>query len=138
MTKGQIDALLKWLAGLGLGTNDGDVVHELQLARSDGPPVSVVLVFHYLIPHRILSSALEQVNDKLRDISDRIENAGYIGNNVVSELMDEIRATITNSQVSSKAQTGQRPKLLIEPVSYTCIHRTWRITSPGAEGMFRT
>ena len=138
MTKGQIDILLKWLARLGLGTNDEDVACKLRSARNNSPPVSVVLVSRYLIPHRILSSAPEEVNDKLRDISDRIENAGYIESSVVSEFMDEIRVAITNSQVSTKARTGQRSKLLTEPVSCTCIHRTWRITSPGAESLFRT
>jgi len=50
----------------------------------------------------MLSSALERINGKLHDI----ENAGHMGSNdekVVSELVDEIRAAITNCQVSSKA-----------------------------------
>jgi len=48
------------------------------------------------------------VDNKLRDIFNRIESAGYMGvggGKVVSELVDEIRAAITNFQVSNKAQT---------------------------------
>jgi len=50
----------------------------------------------------MLFSALERINGKLQDI----ETAGHMGSNggnVVSELVDEIRAAITNCQVSSKA-----------------------------------
>ena len=93
MTKEQIDALVKSLDRLGLGDNDGLLV-------------SVISAPLYSILYLILSSALERINDKLRDVSNRIENAGYMGSNdgkAVSELMDEIRAAIANRQVSSKA-----------------------------------
>ena len=46
------------------------------------------------------------MNDKLEDISNRIGNGNYTGNNdgkAVSELMNEIRVAITNGQVSSEA-----------------------------------
>lgn len=105
MTKEQIDTLVKSLDRLGLGTNNGDGVHE----RNNGLLVSVISVPLYPIPYLPLFSTLERINDKLRDIFNLIKNAGYIGSNngkVVSELMDEIRAVITNCQVSSKAQTG--------------------------------
>jgi len=55
------------------------------------------------------SSTLERFKQKLQEVSDRIENAGYTGSNedaeVVSQLMDEIRAAIVDCQVSDKAQT---------------------------------
>ena len=47
-------------------------------------------------------------DNKLRDISDRIESAGDMGvggGKIVSELVDEIRTAIANFQVSNKAQT---------------------------------
>ena len=55
---------------------------------------------------RTLSSALEQTNEKLRVISDRIENTGFMRSDdrkVVSELVDEIRAAIADRKVSNKA-----------------------------------
>ena len=55
------------------------------------------------------SSTLERFKEKLQEVSDRIENAGYTGSDedaeVVSQLMDEIRAAIVDCQVSDKAQT---------------------------------
>lgn len=52
-------------------------------------------------------STLGRFKDKLRDVSDRIEDAGYMGSNedaeIVSQLMDEIRAVTVDCQVSSKA-----------------------------------
>ena len=50
----------------------------------------------------MLSSALERINGKFQDI----ETAGHMESNdgkIVSELVDEIRAAITNCQVSSEA-----------------------------------
>ena len=96
--------MVKSLDRLGLGTNDADTVHKLQL-------MSVISAFLHSIPHRILSSGLERINisNKLRDISGRIENTGDMGMNggkVVSEPVDEIQTTTTNCQVSNKAQTG--------------------------------
>ena len=55
------------------------------------------------------SSTLERFKQKLQEVSDRIENAGYTGSDggaeVVSQLMDEIRAAIADCQVSDEAQT---------------------------------
>ena len=106
MTKEQIDALVKGLGRLGLGTNDGDAVHKPRSTGNDDLPMSVILISLYSIPHSILSSAPGRIDDKLRDISNRIEDAGYMGSNdgkAVPELMDEIRAAIANRQVSGKA-----------------------------------
>ena len=110
MTKEQIDALVKSLDRLGLGTNDGDVVRKLQSAQTDGLLMSVISIPLCSYPHRIFSSALEHIDNKLRDTFNRIEAAGCTGSddgNIVSELVDEIRAAIANFQVSSKAQTGR-------------------------------
>ena len=56
------------------------------------------------------SSTLERFEEKLQEISDRIENAGYTGSDgdaeVVSQVMDEVRTAIVDSQVSDKAQTS--------------------------------
>jgi len=53
------------------------------------------------------SSTLERFKVKLKEVSDRIENAGYTGSDgdgeVVSRLMDEIRAAIVDCQVSDEA-----------------------------------
>ena len=43
VTKEQIDALLKWLGEPGVGMNDVDAIHKLQLTRRDAPPMSVIL-----------------------------------------------------------------------------------------------
>ena len=55
------------------------------------------------------SSTLERFKEKLQEVSDRIENAGYTGSDedaeAMPQLMDEIRAAIVDCQVSDKAQT---------------------------------
>jgi len=55
------------------------------------------------------ASTLERFKEQLREVSDRFEDTGYTGSDgdgeVVSKLMDEIRAAIVDSQVSDKAQT---------------------------------
>ena len=110
MTREKIDTLLKWLDKLGLGTNDGDGVHILQSTQGDAPAfASVILVPLCSIQCSIRSSSLEGIKQKLQEVFNRIENAGYMGNDenvkVVSELMDDIRAAVINCQVSSEAQT---------------------------------
>jgi len=51
VTKEQIDALVKSLDRLGLGTGNGDVVDKLQSTGNSGLLVSVVSVPLYSIPH---------------------------------------------------------------------------------------
>jgi hypothetical protein len=110
VTREKVDILLKWLDKLGLGTDDGVEVHKLQSTRGDALLALAVLVALYLVPHLIFPSALEQIKDQLRGVSDRIENLGYIGSNedakVVSEPMDDIRAVVIDRRVSSEARTG--------------------------------
>jgi hypothetical protein len=110
VTKGEFDALVKSLNKLGLGVNDGDAVHRLQPARSGALLTSVFSAPLCWVPHLILFSTLERFKDKLRDVSDCIENAGYTGSNedakVASQLMDEIRAAIVDCQVGNKVRTG--------------------------------
>jgi len=52
------------------------------------------------------SSTLERFKEQLQEVSDRAENTGYTGSDgdgeVVSQLMDEIRAAIIDCQVSDK------------------------------------
>ena len=106
VTKEQFDNLVKSLDGLGLRTNDRDVVHKLQSSQSDALLVSVVLAPLYLPPHSILCSALESINEKLRGVSDRVEEAGHLGRDdgkAVFELLVEIRAAVNGCQVSSEA-----------------------------------
>ena len=105
MTKEKLEILVNSWDGMGLGTNGGDVVPKLQSAQSNTLITSVTSVPPYLLPHLILPSALERINDKLRDVSKHAENAGYMGSNVASEL-DEIITAIANCQASSEAQTG--------------------------------
>ena len=113
MTRGKIDTLLKWLDELGFGTSDGDAVRQLQPPRGDALLALVVLVTRYLVPYRTFSSALEQIKDKLQGSSDRIESVGHMGSNeianVVSELMDSIRA-----QVSREGRTGSMTEITNE------------------------
>ena len=98
-TRDQIDALLKRLDELGVGMNGGDA----SLASVISAPLR-------LIQHSILSSTLDRIKDRLRDISDRIENPVYMGSTkgakAVSRLMEEIRVAIANRQVSGKGLTG--------------------------------
>ena len=108
--KKQIDAFLKRLDKLGIGMNDGGAVRKLQSTQSDAPFMSVISARLCLIQYSILSSALERIKNKLRDMSDRIENPGYTesteGAKVVSQFMEEIRAAVADCQVSGKALTG--------------------------------
>ena len=89
--------------------NDGDAIHKLQPTRSDALLASVISAPLCLIQHSILSSALERIKDKFRDVSDRIGNPGYMGSTegakAVSQLIEEIRAAIADCQVSGNAQT---------------------------------
>ena len=113
MTKEQVDALLKLLDKLDGGTDDGDAIPHLQSTQSEALLMSVTLDPPCLIKHRILSSTLERIKDKLRDASDRVRNTGYMGGNedakVVSELMDEIQGSVIDCQVSNRAQTVRNP-----------------------------
>ena len=113
MTREKIDTLSKCLDKLGFGISDDDPVRQLQLARSDALLALVALITCYLVPHRIFSSALEQIKDKLQGLSDRIESVGHMESNevakVVSELMDNIRA-----QVSSEGRTGSMTEITNE------------------------
>ena len=90
--------------------NDGDAIRKLQPTRSDALLASVISVPPCLIRYQILSSALERIKDKFRDISDRIENPGYMGSTegarAMSQLMEENQAAIADFQVSGKALTG--------------------------------
>jgi hypothetical protein len=51
-----------------------------------------------------------RIKDKLKDVSDRFENAGLTGGGedakVVSELMDVIQNTVADCQVSRNPQPG--------------------------------
>ena len=51
MTREQVDAMVRSLDRLDMGTNDGDVVHGLQSTRSDALLASAISVPLYLIPH---------------------------------------------------------------------------------------
>ena len=118
MTRGKIDTSLKWLDELGFGTSDGDAVRQLQPPRGDALLALVALVTRHLVPHRTFSSALDQIKDKLRGASDRIESVGHMGSNevakVVSGSMDNIRAAIVDCQVSSEARTGSTTEITNE------------------------
>jgi len=103
VTKEQIDALLKLLDKPGVGMNDRDAVHKLQ---STHLLVISVPILCPQIEYSILFSALERIEDMLRVVSDRVDNAGHLGRDdgkVVSELLVEIRAAVNDCQVSSKA-----------------------------------
>jgi Mg2+ and Co2+ transporter CorA len=103
VAKEQIDVLAKSLDRL------TDTVRKLQQTRSEVPPASVIPASLHPILRSTLSSALEQINDKLRDIYDRIESMGSVGSNdgeVVSELVDKVLAAIADRKVSGKPQMG--------------------------------
>ena len=59
----------------------------------------------------------------------RIENAGYMGSDenakVVSELMDEIRDTFIDCQVSGEVQIVSDIRVLTNTAFYTFIQPTW-------------
>jgi len=101
---------VKSLDRLGLGTSGGDVGHRLQPTRNSVLLMSVFSAHLYEFHAEFSSSTLERFKEKLQEVSDRIDNAGYTGSDedgeVVSRLMDEVRAAIVDCQVSYKAQTG--------------------------------
>ena len=55
------------------------------------------------------SSALERIETKLRELSDRVENVGHGGSNedtkVLSGLVDQIRDAVMSCQVGGGGQT---------------------------------
>ena len=119
MTKEKIDNLLEELGRLGLGADGADVANKLQPARSDAAIASVDFILSSWISYRILSRALERIKDKLQDLPDRLENVGRIGKkgNIedVSDLIDGIRTTVIDCQVSSRAQTRSAIQPADEP-----------------------
>ena len=95
---------------LGLGANNEGTVPKQESARSDVLFVSVFSAPLCSILHRTLPSALSRIEDKLRDVSERVGNVGHAGSNedtkVVSELMGYIRDIVDRQAVSDKSQTG--------------------------------
>ena len=109
VTKEQIDGLAKSLDELRLGMEDVDRTHALQAMQGDALLTSAICVLLRRIPHLILSSAMGRMEDKLRDIADRIENMGSTGSGnekVLSELVDEIRAVVSILRVSSNSRAA--------------------------------
>ena len=106
MTKEQISSLAKSLDELRLGMDDGDGAHALQAVQGDTLLTSVISVPLRRIPSLILSSAVGRMDDKLRDMTNRIDNMGSTGGGnekVLSELVDEIRAAVSILRVSSNS-----------------------------------
>jgi hypothetical protein len=74
-----MDGLLKGLDRLGLGADDGSAVHKPQPIRSDALLMSAIPV-PLFDPAFNPPSSLGQVKDKLKDVSDRLENMGRTEN----------------------------------------------------------
>ena len=136
MTREQINRLSKSLDELRLGMDDGDGAHALQTTQGDTLLTSVISVPLGRTLHLIFSSAVGRMDDKLRDMADRIENMGSTGSGnekVLSELVDEIRAVVSVLRVSSNSLAGlvtqisNQPSLLRlrppHPANYLHQHR---------------
>ena len=102
VTKERLEAIFARLDRLGLGENDGHTIDpQDSVRRAD--------LFKLVIPtsryssHQPLFSALNRIKDKLQMVLDRIQAAGYMGDDkdtqIVSELMDDIRDAVTDYQV---------------------------------------
>lgn len=105
MTKEKVDALLERFEKLDVG---GDTVHGQDATQTDALLTSVISPSLYSTIHSIPPSALERIEDKLRDVSDRVESGGHVASNedtkAVSELMDYIRDAVTSYQVCGGTQ----------------------------------
>lgn len=102
VTKERLEAIFARLDRLGLGENDGHTIDpQDSVRRAD--------LFKLVIPtpryssHQPLFSALNRIKDKLQMVLDRIQAAGYMGDDkdiqIASELMDDIRDAVTDYQV---------------------------------------
>ena len=143
MTKEQISSLAKSLDELRLGMDDGDGAHALQAMQGDTLLRSAIFVPLGWVPHLIPSSAVGRVDDKLRDMADRIENMGSTGSGnekVLSELVDEIRAVVNILRVSSNSLAGLVAQVtnqssllhLRPPHPANCLHQHRRSSSDAA------
>ena len=74
MTKEQINGLAKSVDELRLAMDDGDGARALQAMQGDTLLTLVTSLSPRRIPHLILYSAVGRMEDKLRDMADRIEN----------------------------------------------------------------
>ena len=143
MTKEQISSLAKSLDELRLGMEDGDGAHALQAVQGDTLLTSVIPVPLGRIPYLILPSAVGRMDDKLRDVTNRIENMGSTGGGnekALSELVDEIRAVVSILRVSSNSRVGSvtwitnQPSLLhlCPPHLANYLHQHRRSSSDAA------
>lgn len=102
VTKERLEAIFARLDRLGLGENDGHTIDPQDSVRRAG-------LFKLVIPtpryssHQPLFSALNRIKDKLQMVLDRIQAAGYMGDDkdiqIASELMDDMRGAVTDYQV---------------------------------------
>ena len=70
-----------------------------------------------------------RMDEKLRDISDRVESMSSTGRSnekVLGELVDEIRTAVSILRVSSNSRAGLVTHIrLINSVSYTSARQIW-------------
>lgn len=90
---------------MGLGAENWSVV----TARNDAALLSAIQAFLACSFVEFSPSALERIKDKLKEVSDRIENMGRVGNNedvkAVAQLVDHIRDAVTDCKVSGEVLT---------------------------------
>ena len=140
--KEQIDGLANILDELRLGIDDGDGAHALQEMQGTTLLASVVSILLCWILQLILSSTMERMDEKLRDISDCVKSMGSTGRSnekVLGELVDEIRAAISILRVSSNSRAGLVTLIqLINPVSHIGARQIWRTASTSTKDLLRT
>ena len=147
MTKEQISSLAKSLDELRLGMDDGDGAHALQAMQGDTLLTLVVSLLLGRIPHLTLFSAVGRMDDKLRNMADRVENIGSAGSGnekVLSELVVEIRAVVSVLRVSDNSRAGlvtqttnQPSPLHLRPPHLANCLRQRRRSSSGATNWLR-
>ena len=126
VTKERLEAIFARLDRLGLGENDEHTIDPQDSVR----PADL---FTLVIPTPCYSisltpfSALNRIKDKLQMVSDRIQAADYAGDDkdfrIVSELMDDIRDTVTDYQVREDITPFLRP-------SHSGHRSRWRTSRP--------
>ena len=126
MTKEKLEAIFARLDRLGLGENDGHTIYPQDSVRRADLFTLVIPTPRYS-SHRLLFSALNRIKDKLQMVLDRIQAAGYMGDDkdiqIVSELMDDIRDVVTDYQVREDLTPFPRP-------SHSGSRSRWRTSRP--------
>ena len=124
MTREQVDVLLGSLGKLGVGTNDGDVVHELWPTQG-GALLSLRLLGPSLSNPTLSPLYYPGLNQ--RQAPGRIQSCQEWGTMMARPRLglSMIQAASVDCQVSHMFQTGFTTRMVDGIVSRDCVQRTW-------------